>query len=59
MKVKIKKGLQKISRKLQRFGSPSSYTPFYPLPTGKANMEYQQELFTHTQEDWETFKSKK
>ena len=58
MKLIAKKGLKKGFRNLQKILDKTRYKPFYPLPTDKGNMEYQQALFSNTKDDWEDYKDK-
>ena len=59
MNYKIKKGLTKAYKTIQKYSAPSTYKPFYPLPTGKSEMDYQQELLSQNEEGWESFKNSK
>ena len=59
MNVKIKKGLKKAVKTIQRYAVPSTYEPFYPLPTKNSDMECLQKKFSNNEEDWDTYKSTK
>ena len=59
MNPKIKRGLKKVSKTIQRYADQRTYKPFYPLPTEKSEMEYKQKIFSNNEEDWENYKSTK
>ena len=52
MNIKFKKGLKKAYKKFQKYASPSTYRPYYPLPSEKGTREYQEAMFWQSEESW-------